>query len=227
MALLLSIDTATSVCSIALHNDGKLIADQSLHLDQSHSTLLVPSIDTLLNYCQYSLNDLNGIVISMGPGSYTGLRIGTSTAKGLCYSLDIPLVSVNTLEAMALQVIAATPQGEYFCPMIDARRMEVYTTMVDYNMNIIFPTRPEIVDETSFSDILKEKRVAFFGNGAEKCKKVINGENAYFIDNVAANASSVGVLGYEKYKKGEVENAAYFEPFYLKEFRATKPKKLQ
>lgn len=224
MALILSIETATTVCSVAIHKEGKLQAKQSLYLNQSHSSLLSPVIHTLLQYAGHKLKDLSAIALSKGPGSYTGLRIGTSTAKGLCYALDIPLISINTLEAMAAQVTNLYKNDHLFCPMIDARRMEVYSAVVDNHIDIILETQPVIIDENSFEDLLDKRSMIFFGNGAEKCKGVINHQNAFFIDNITPEATTIGELGYKQYVDGNFEDLAYFEPFYLKEFMATKPK---
>lgn len=226
MSLLLSIETATTVCSIALHKDGQLLSNQSLHLNKSHSALLSPLIESLTGYSGYKLTDLDGIVISKGPGSYTGLRIGTSTAKGLCYALDIPLISVNTLEAMALQLQKFSSNENLLCPMIDARRMEVYATVLDNNGNVISETQPVIIEEHSFQKTLDQGPLVFFGSGAEKCKNVIRHTNALFIDEITPNAITVGLKGYEIFTKGKFEDVAYFEPYYLKEFMATKPKNL-
>ncbi|MEL7006044.1 MAG: tRNA (adenosine(37)-N6)-threonylcarbamoyltransferase complex dimerization subunit type 1 TsaB [Bacteroidota bacterium] len=224
MALILSIDTSTTVCSIALHNDGTLLSNQSFHITQSHSKLLSIAIDSLIEYTGYHPSDLNGIALSKGPGSYTGLRIGTSTAKGLCYALDVPLIAINTLEAMALQVSKFFSEGYLLCPMIDARRMEVYTTLVNHKGNVLKETTPEIIDQDSFKEALEKYKVVFFGNGAAKCASVIEHPNATFLKEITPDATSVGLLGYEKYNRQEFEDVAYFEPFYLKEFMATKPK---
>lgn len=226
MNLLLSIETATTVCSIAIHKDGKLLSTQSLYLNQSHSSLLSPVIESLISYTGYSLSNLDGIVVSRGPGSYTGLRIGASTAKGLCYALDIPLISVNTLEAMALQVRKFISNKYLFCSMIDARRMEVYTTIVDSIGNVIQGTQPVIISEDSFCEILDNGPILFFGSGAEKCKNVITHSNASYIDNITPDAVTVGSLGFELFSQKVFEDVAYFEPYYLKEFMATKPKNL-
>lgn len=224
MTLLLSIETSTTVCSVAVHQDGRLLANQSLHLNQSHSSLLTPIIESLIKYAGFKPSELSGIIISKGPGSYTGLRIGTSTAKGLCYAFDIPLISVNTLEAMALQIQKYFPDDHLMCPMLDARRMEVYTTTLDHAMNILQETRPLIVEEGAFENMLDSNQIVFFGNGSGKCQSIIKHTNAIFIKDIEPQASTIGFLGYEKFKRQQFEDLAYFEPFYLKEFMATKPK---
>lgn len=224
MPLILSIETATKVCSVALHDNNNLLAVQTLYIDKSHSGLLAPSIESLVSYCGYALSDLNAVAVSEGPGSYTGLRIGVSAAKGLCYALDIPLLSVNTLLALAQNVAKFNVTESLLCPMIDARRMEVYCLLTDHKLNVQEETQPAIVDETFMSELLRQKQVLFFGDGAAKCKNVITSDNAIFLDHVYPDAASVGLLAYEKFKCQQFKDVAYFEPFYLKEFRIGKPK---
>lgn len=223
MNLILSIETATPVCSIALHQDGQLLGNQSLFIAHSHSGLLVPSIKSLLEYCDIKQGQLDAVAISKGPGSYTGLRIGASTAKGFCDALNIPLIAINTLEAMAQGVRKYNINDAYLCPMIDARRMEVYSLITDNEGSILEETRPVVVEENSYERWLGEK-VLFFGDGANKCKGVIKNKNAHFINNIKPDAIHVGTLANEKWKSRELEDFAYFTPFYLKEFRVTKPK---
>lgn len=225
MSVILSIETATTVCSIALHREGKLLAEQTLYIEQSHSGLLAPSIKSLMNYCSLKMDELDAVAISKGPGSYTGLRIGVSTAKGICDAIDKPLIAINTLEAMAYGVSKyVNSENSLLCPMIDARRMEVYYLIADVNQNIIKPTAPLIVDSKSFSDELKETNIFFFGNGSSKCKPVIQHPNANFINNIQPSAATIGFLATESFKKKGFEDVAYFDPFYLKDFRVTKPK---
>jgi tRNA threonylcarbamoyladenosine biosynthesis protein TsaB len=224
MTYILSIETATSVCSVALHQQGQLLGIQSLMLDKSHSSYLAVMIEQLLNNCQVRKADLQAVAVSMGPGSYTGLRIGTATAKGLCYALGIPLVAVNTLEGMAYQ-FKDIPMGvDYLCPMIDARRMEVYCTVMTKGFEIVDQTRPVIVEKGVFDSWLNQGTVMFFGNGSGKCKTVLQAGNSLFADNVKASAATIGYLGGLKLEKGEVEDLAYFQPFYLKAYRTTVPK---
>ena len=225
MSLIISIESATKVCSVALHREGSLLAKSEFYLDKSHSSLLTNLIDDLLKYCQLQMKDLDAVAISMGPGSYTGLRIGTSVAKGLCFGLEIPLIAVNTLEAMALGVNNSNLSGKLLCPMLDARRMEVYTTLLNAKMDIVQQTSAKIIGENSFVDLLKENKILFFGNGAEKCKPVFGeNKNAYFLDEIEPSAASVGTLAGRKFLENEFEDLAYFAPFYLKEFRTTTPK---
>lgn len=227
--MILSIDTSTNVCSVALHHELQLIASAELHLDKSHSGYLIVLIREILAKSNIEAHELSAIAISEGPGSYTGLRIGTATAKGLCYAHDLPLIAVNTLEAMAKEVAAFFPQtSTLLCPMIDARRMEVYFAGFDGHMNPIEKTRPLIIDQNSFQNQLKQfEQLILFGNGADKCKEIMSQyENTKFIDEIYPSAKYVGLLAFEKWKSNQFENLAYFEPFYLKEFQVTKSKKL-
>lgn len=226
MSLILSLETATDVCSVALHKEGHLIADFNLFLEKAHSTALAGLVNQILDLAGYERSDLKAIAVSKGPGSYTGLRIGTSLAKGICFGLGIPLIAVNTLEGMAWQVQTIHPD-KLLCPMIDARRMEVYHLIKDHNFNTIVETINLVVEKASFSNLLDKQSVCFFGSGSEKCKQVLgNHSNAIFVDNIEASAKTVGELAYKKYREKEFEDLAYFEPYYLKEFVAGKPKKL-
>ena len=227
MALILSLETATPVCSVALHKDGKLLGLMELHLGQSHSALLGVLVEDTVRHAGYSFEDLDLIAVSKGPGSYTGLRIGTASAKGLCFTLDIPLVAINTLEAMAYGVARYGISESYLCPMIDARRMEVYALIVDEQMNLIMPTSPIVVEEGTFENFMKDRPVLFFGDGASKCKEVLSANsNARFVDHITPSAENIGVLAHEMQKENKLvyEDLAYFEPFYLKEFVAKQPK---
>ena len=171
--------------------------------------------------------ELDAIAVSKGPGSYTGLRIGVSTAKGLCYALDKPLIAVNTLLAMANEVNRQNHSQALLCPMIDARRMEVYTALYDGELNELEKTSAKILEENSFDETLNQKQVLFFGNGADKFMALKTGvANAVFIDNITPSAWSVGLLANQAFLRGDFEDVAYFEPFYLKDFVATKPKKV-
>ena len=225
MPTILSIETATQVCSVAIHSEGKLKEKRDLNEERSHSSKLAPMIKEIMENTGVALEELDAVAVSGGPGSYTGLRIGTSTAKGLCFSLDIPLIAVDTLHAMAHSVIRSGQESDIFCPMIDARRMEVYGLLMDGKGEVILPTQPMVIDQDSFSDELKSHSICFFGNGMEKCREILSGhENSLFEEGVVPSAENVGVIANEKYSRGEFEDLAYFEPFYLKPFRATKPK---
>ncbi|UII21972.1 tRNA (adenosine(37)-N6)-threonylcarbamoyltransferase complex dimerization subunit type 1 TsaB [Fulvivirga ligni] len=227
MALILSIETATPICSVAVYNNNELLGSQTLYMEKSHSGMLTPVIDTLIKQCGFNMSDLDAVAVSGGPGSYTGLRIGVSTAKGICFSLDIPLISVNTLQAMAVGMQKYNTQNALLCPMLDARRMEVYSMVVDENLMELESTRPVVVDELSYTYFLNDREIIFFGNGAGKCREVITHPNAKFIELPVMNAENVGVIANVKFSEQEFENVAYYEPYYLKEFRVSTPKAKQ
>ncbi len=218
--MILSIETSTEVCSVALHNNGRIIAVSESEEAFSHAERLAPLIDDILADNSIKRSELTAVAVSAGPGSYTGLRIGTSTAKGLCYVLDIPLITIGTLESM-LESIKQDNKDQLLCPMLDARRMEVYCLLADGNGQIIETTHAKIIDETSFSDHLGSKQIIFFGNGADKCKSVITSENATFIDGIKPSAINIGKLAANKYQKKDFADLVNFEPDYLKAFRAT------
>lgn len=225
MALILNIETATTVCSVSLANDGRLIALKEQNGDYSHAENLTLFIEDIFKQAGKKLNETDAIAVSKGPGSYTGLRIGVSSAKGLCCALNKPLISVNTLQAMALGISIKKNNEYLLCPMIDARRMEVYCALYDQNNNEIKSTSAEIIDEHSFSDILKNNTIVFFGDGAEKCKSVLSeNKNAVFIDNVFPSAKNLIELSLQSFINNDFEDVAYFEPFYLKDFVAGKKK---
>lgn len=226
MSYILSIETATKTCSVALHQDAELLGVQEVHLEKSHSGLLHVMIADLLKYCGVDKNKLDAIAVSKGPGSYTGLRIGVSAAKGLCFALDIPLIAVETLEAMAWGVHQYTTEDVWLCPMIDARRMEVYCQLRNHDMELVLPTSALVVDEKAFQTYLSKQKILFFGDGAPKCMPILeNSPNASFLNNVPPSAAWVGALSVEKYAKQAFEDVAYFEPYYLKDFRTTQSKK--
>ena len=223
MSLIVSLETSTKVCSIALHRGSQLLAEQTYYLEKSHSSLLPIIIEDILERCDLTMQDLEAVAVASGPGSYTGLRIGVTTAKTLAYSLNIPLVSVITLEAMHLKMHQLFGQG-YFCPMIDARRMEVYCTLHDGVDKVWEPT-PLIVEADSFEDF-QDKPLYLFGDGAEKTKEVLTQSNIHWLKNIHPSAVQVGELALKKVERKEFEDVAYFEPFYLKEFQTKPAKKL-
>lgn len=226
MATILSIETATKTCSVALHRDETLVGLQEVHLDKSHSSLLHVMIDKLLQHCDTERHALDAVAVSIGPGSYTGLRIGVSAVKGIGYALAIPVIAINTLEAMAQGIKRFNLSGSWLCPMLDARRMEVYCLLQDEAGTLIQETEPVIVDEHSFQSQLDEHSITFFGNGSDKCQAQLQHHpHAHFISGVQPSAREVGELAFAKYKKEEFEDLAYFVPFYLKEYRTTQPKK--
>lgn len=228
MSKILCIETSTPVCSVAIIDEISVISYQETDKKNSHSEILTVFIEDLLKEVNLKFTDLDAIAVSKGPGSYTGLRIGVSTAKGLCYALDIPLIAINTLQSMASGMIEKyqdkiqTPY--YFVPMIDARRMEVYSAIYDINLNIVRKTEAEIIDESSFSEYLEKNKMIFFGDGSDKCKEVLNHQNALFEENIMPSAVYMAKLVNDKFIKQEFEDVAYFEPFYLKDFIAGIPK---
>lgn len=234
MALILSLETSTTICSAALHDDGKLLSSKELLTPQSASSQLAPIIDQLLKESKILPKEIKAVAVASGPGSYTGLRIGVATAKGLCYGLQIPLIAINTLELMAYQVVNSStspsppergPGGEaLLCPMLDARRMEVYCFLSDLDLNIVEPTQAKIMDEQSFSEWLDQNVILFFGNGADKCRDIINHSNAKFIEGINPSAIQLGEMAFQKFSKSEFEDLSSFEPHYLKEFMVKKPK---
>ncbi len=226
MTKILSIETSTKACSVAIHTHGKLIVSQKLFVEKSHSSHLTKMIEAAIKNADLVMGDLDAVAISMGPGSYTGLRIGTSTAKGICYALDIPLIAVNTLEAMAYGVNKYNHQKALLCPMIDARRMEVYCLVTDCDLNISEETNAKIIDENSFNGFLENNTMLFFGDGAEKCKNIFAANpNTVFIGKITPSAVDIGHLAMTKYDEKSFEDVACFEPFYLKDFIAIKSKK--
>lgn len=224
MGLILCLETATKVCSISLVKDGAEVATINHSSENySHAERLNGLLLDLLKQTNTSLNDLDAIAISEGPGSYTGLRIGTSTAKGLCYALDIPLTAINSLKALA-----AEKRGHetLICSMFDARRMEVYSAIFDADMNELEATRAVVIDEISYKDFLSKHPVCFIGPGAEKCQEALQHENASFDLSIKVSAKGMTAFAHEKFVQNDFVDLAYFEPFYLKDFIAGTPKKI-
>jgi len=182
--------------------------------------MLTTLIKNAVEHAGYDLKDLDAIVIAKGPGSYTGLRVGISTAKGLCYALDKPLIAINTLEAMSLQVIPFFSKDMLFCPMIDARRMEVYAAVFNSESTFVMETKAVIMDENSFGDLLQNNKIVFFGDGAEKCRKLLSeNKNAIFLDeDIRPSAKTIGRLALKSFTENHFEDLAGFEPYYLKDF---------
>lgn len=222
MALILSLETSTSVCSASIHECGRLIATSEVHIAQSTASKLALLIKNIEKISGVVLKQLNAVGIASGPGSYTGLRIGTSTAKGICHALNIPLISFNTLDLLAYQINKLNFRAAILCPMIDARRMEVYCKLLDAKLNTVQPIQAKIIDGISFFEFLKKSEIIFFGDGAPKCRDTIIHENAVFIENVYPTSSALGELVFQKYELKQLENLVHFEPFYLKEFVAKK-----
>jgi tRNA threonylcarbamoyladenosine biosynthesis protein TsaB len=206
------------------------VASKELYEANSHAAHLTVLIEQFFEENMIiPKNDLDAIAVCSGPGSYTGLRIGVSTAKGICYALDKPLIAIDSMQVLTYPVVYKEWEQSnlpmLFCPLMDARRMEVYTALFDDQLNIQETTSAKIVDEESFVEILKTNKVVFFGNGTEKCKEVIKSTNAIFVDNVHPLAKNLAPLAEKSFALGKFEDVAYFEPFYLKDFVATTPKK--
>ena len=232
MAIILIIETSTEVCSVALSQNGQIIDLIESREGQSHARLVTVFAETLMKRNSVKASGLDAVAVSKGPGSYTGLRIGVSTAKGICYAGHIPLIAIGTLEAMANYVMLrrveyGLPENKnlLFCPMIDARRMEVFWMLLNAQGNIIKPIAADIIEDSFLSDELLENQIVFFGNGAEKCRTVLNSMNAIFVDHIEASAGHMSELVWNSYNKNLFEDVAYFEPFYLKDFVATVSKK--
>ena len=227
MALILQLETTTISCSVALSLDGNTIAVKELAERNIHAGYLTLFIEDVVAQCGKTLRDIDAVAVSMGPGSYTGLRIGVSTAKGLCYALDIPLIAINTLQAMTVGFMSLyNDQSVLFCPMIDARRMEVYAAVYNSQLDELLPVEARIIDENSFSDLLQNQNIVFFGDGAMKCQEVLAGNpTAIFVPEFLNSAKDLSSLAALKYDRKEFEDVAYFEPFYLKDFLITQSKK--
>jgi tRNA threonylcarbamoyladenosine biosynthesis protein TsaB len=227
LSLILNIETATEVCSVTLARDAELVSARESKSGYTHSENITVFIDEVVREAGVSLNNLDAIAVSKGPGSYTGLRIGVSTAKGLCFALEKPLLAVNTLLSLANHFITTNNKQQttnLFCPMLDARRMEVYCAVYDSKLNEVLPTAAVIVEKNSFEKILESNTVYFFGNGAGKCKSVIKHSNAVFVDDIYPSATAMISISQKLFKEKRFEDTAYFEPFYLKDFVAGKAK---
>ena len=237
-ALILHIETATDICSVALSKGDHLLSLVESGQERSHAKLLNPFIQQAFKEAELELKDLSAVAVSMGPGSYTGLRIGVSTAKGVAYALEIPLLASGTLENMAHGVLGhpeirsilkeeGNDSGKsiLLCPMLDARRMEVYAGFYTPELDVYREVSADIIDDSSYREILDQHEVFFFGNGSGKCKDALSHPRAFFLEDIHPSAASMigPVLG--RYQQNQFEDVAYFEPFYLKDFIATTPKK--
>ena len=227
MANILNIETSTQVCSVALASEGQVLEHHENYEGQTHATLLSAFIDDSLRYARTREIKLDAIAVSIGPGSYTGLRIGLSEAKGLAFGLDIPLIAVNTLQLLTVSTMFNhfIDDDVFFAPMIDARRMEVYTAVYNSALEARMEPCPMILDENSFSDLLESHQLIFVGNGATKTKTVINHRNATFLDDVKPVAVDMLALSEKAFREKHFIDVAYSTPLYLKEFQATVPKK--
>jgi tRNA threonylcarbamoyladenosine biosynthesis protein TsaB len=222
MSLILNIESATTVCSVAIGKDGKAHSFKETNKGYTHAENLTFFIQELLEENKLKLQDFDAIAISKGPGSYTGLRIGAATAKGICYSLNKPLIAIDTLKSLAASKELPTYNFQLptlYCPMLDARRMEVYCALYNSDRNEVMPSTAKVIDENSFSEELKKGKVVFFGDGAQKCKTLLAvSNNAIFVDDIFPSAKNMCALSHEAFEKKQFENTAYFEPSYLKEF---------
>ncbi len=232
MGLILNIETATEICSVCLAIDGKIVGIRESSEAKSHASQLSVFILELFQESKISAQDLDAVAISQGPGSYTGLRIGVSTAKGICYGSGKPLIAISSLLSLAKLASDTivnkneSTGGSLLCPMIDARRMEVYAAIYDSDWKQIMDTKAVIVEPNSFTEYLNKNRVYFFGSGSDKTKDLIQHFNAQYLDKIEASSTGMVELAEMKYRDSNFENTAYFEPFYLKDFIATIPKKL-
>ncbi|PST82156.1 tRNA (adenosine(37)-N6)-threonylcarbamoyltransferase complex dimerization subunit type 1 TsaB [Pedobacter yulinensis] len=222
---LLQIETATKVCSVAISIDGETRFLREEEGQNLHASRLTPLISGLMEEAGLKFGDLHAVAVSKGPGSYTGLRIGVSTAKGLCFAADIPLIAIETLQMMASGYASEAPGAAWVCPMIDARRMEVYTALFDGTGARLKETAAKIIDEESFRTALAAQNLVFLGDGAEKCRAVLNHPNAQFVSGNFNSAAHMSALAFTAWREQTFEDVAYFEPFYLKDFVVTPSKK--
>lgn len=224
MSAIIHIETATEICSCALSSDGNVLLNRENRKGQSHASSLGVFVEEIMQFVRDNGMKLDAVSVSSGPGSYTGLRIGVSEAKGLSYGLEIPLIAIPTHKIMAWMMKGEVEPGTLLCPMIDARRMEVYATVFNTDLDIVRPTSADIIDRESYVDLLEKQKIVFFGSGAEKCRDTILHPNALFVSNVKPGASAMVALAEKAFAAGDFVDTAYFEPFYLKEFVATVPK---
>ncbi len=224
MSTILSIETATPVCSCSLSKDGEILINRESYEGQSHASMLGLFVNDIMEYVRENNMKLDAVAVSSGPGSYTGLRIGVSEAKGLSYGLDVPMIAIPTARIMGWMMSSRVDKDVLLCPMIDARRMEVYATIFDNSLNVVRDTAADIIESDSYGELLSKNRIAFFGNGAAKCEGVITHPNALFIEDIHPLASAMATLAEEAFDGKDFVDSAYFEPFYLKEFVATVPR---
>lgn len=229
MSCILNIETSTDVCSVAISDNGQVIFNKEDHSGPNHAVKLGVYVDEALSFIDAHGIPLEAVAVSCGPGSYTGLRIGVSMAKGICYGRDVKLISIPTLELMAVPVLLGehpTEKDALIVPMLDARRMEVYAKVMDRALKEVRPIQADIVDADTYKEYLDRGTVYFFGNGAEKCMEVINHPNARLVKGIEPLAKNMAPLAEKRFVEGKFEDVAYFVPFYLKDFVAKMPKKL-
>ena len=229
MSCILHIETSTQVCSVALSQEGMCLFERKNEEGHRHATLLAPFVDEAVSFADSHAIPLDAVAVSCGPGSDTGLRIGVSTAKGVCYGRGVRLIAVPTLKVLSVPVLLyhdELPDDALLCPMIDARRMEVYSAIYDRSLAAVRETSADVVDSHSYAEYLDRHPVYFFGNGAAKCREVLTHPNARFIDGVCPSARNMLPLAEQAMARGQFVDVAYFEPFYLKSFIASRPKDL-
>lgn len=231
MALILNIESSTEVCSVSLSRNGEILETVEDLTGQNHSKLLTVFIEQIFCKLNIPMHSLDAVAVSGGPGSYTGLRIGVASAKGICYAFNKPLIAITSLASMARHVITnsrkyqLTEENLLFCPMIDARRMEVYTAIFDSDAVMVREIKADIIDSESFHSFFTENKIVFFGNGADKCKNIITHPNAIFVDGIKTSAAFMNELSQDAFTNKKFQDVAYYEPFYLKDFVATIPTK--
>ena len=226
---ILNIETSTDVCSVAISDSGQVIFNKEDHSGPNHAVKLGVYVDEALDFLDSHGLPLEAVAVSCGPGSYTGLRIGVSMAKGICYGRGVKLIAVPTLELMAVPVLLGEhPEEEdaLIVPMLDARRMEVYAEVLDRALKVVRPIQADIVDADTYKEYLDKHPVYFFGNGAAKCMETINHPNAHLVEGIEPLAKNMAPLAEKRFVEGKFEDVAYFVPFYLKDFVAKMPKKL-
>ena len=229
MSCILNIETSTDVCSVAISDSGQVIFNKEDHSGPNHAVKLGVYVDEALDFLDSQGLPLEAVAVSCGPGSYTGLRIGVSMAKGICYGRGVKLIAVPTLELMAVPVLLGEhPEDEdaLIVPMLDARRMEVYAEVFDRALKVVRPIQADIVDADTYKEYLDQHHVYFFGNGAAKCMETINHPNAHLVEGIEPLAKNMAPLAEKRFVEGKFEDVAYFVPFYLKDFVAKMPKKL-
>ena len=229
MSYILNIETSTDVCSVAISDSGQVIFNKEDHSGPNHAVKLGVYVDEALDFLDSHGLPLEAVAVSCGPGSYTGLRIGVSMAKGICYGRGVKLIAVPTLELMAVPVLLGEhPEQEdaLIVPMLDARRMEVYAEVLDRALRVVRPIQADIVDADTYKEYLDQHPVYFFGNGAAKCMETINHPNAHLVEGIEPLAKNMAPLAEKRFVEGKFEDVAYFVPFYLKDFVAKMPKKL-
>ena len=228
MATILHIETSTDICSVAVSEDGQVIFDQEDHSGPNHAERLGTMVDEALSFTDNHAIPFDAVAVSCGPGSYTGLRIGVSMAKGICYGRNLKLIAVPTLELLCVPILLREipEENALLCPMLDARRMEVYAGIYDRGLKPIRSIQADIVNGDTYKAYLDEHAIYFFGNGATKCQEAIHHPNAHFIENIDPLAKWMQPLAEKRFLNEQFEDVAYFVPFYLKDFVAKLPKKL-